>query len=104
MPGKVLIEKAPSEVGFEGVSQLSCGQENAFKVKVRNSFDITHRQAREQGPLGEPQGHRTPEGETARWVTGHNDKEDTAEEAYLCHDKDLELSERAVKTIKEGFK
>lgn len=69
MPEKVLIEKGPSGVGFEGVSQLSCEQENALKVKVRNGFNITHGQAREQGPLGEPQGHRTPEGGAVRWVT-----------------------------------
>lgn len=92
MPEKVLIEKGPSGVGFEGVSQLSCEQENALKVKVRNGFNITHGQAWEQGPLGEPQGHRTPEGGAVRWVTGHAHKEDTAEGAHLCHDRDLELS------------
>lgn len=36
LPKKVLIEKATSMLGSEGVSQWSWGQERAFKPKVGN--------------------------------------------------------------------
>lgn len=62
LPGKVLFEKVTSVLGFAGVSQLSWGWENAFKVKVRHGFNITHRWDRERGLLGEPQGPGSPEG------------------------------------------
>lgn len=62
LPEKVLFEKVTSMLGFEGVSPLSWGRENAFKVKVRNGFNITHRWDREPGLLGEPQGPGSPEG------------------------------------------
>lgn len=91
LPEKVLFEKVTSVLGFEGVSQLSWGRKNAFKVKVRKGFNITHRWGR-AGPSGRASGPWVSRRMGPKCETGHMDREDITERAYLFHDKDLELS------------